>query len=299
VGKPRSLRTVVSSQVYLTSPIAYENGTEAGRPLSSVSTTYPHMESRPLSSLSNNVASPGPEDNGIRVPPWGYFVCATPPPTEQQRQMVMRSPPFVENANLVMQPVSNQVPSMPNMNAVVSIPRGNPMAKHEKNDTPTSRVDKDHSMKVSSANRANGMDSEGGSNRCVVGPSQQRKVFVGGVPKDMTQADLHTIFIRYGKVKKAWLQKSVHGEPQSHRGFGFVIFDDPTVVDKLLGPENFSTRLALGERVSATGTPVTIEVKRALTSNNLKNGQGPVHAPRQGGNPNQKMVHVGSRSVPH
>lgn len=98
-------------------------------------------------------------------------------------------------------------------------------------------------------------------------PRQAGKVFVGGVPQDMSQDDLYTIFSDYGGVKKAWLQsyrtagRINQSPPHNHRGFGFVIFYDGSSVDQLLG-KSFSRYLPLtdGRR---------LEVKRAVPSSDL------------------------------
>lgn len=98
--------------------------------------------------------------------------------------------------------------------------------------------------------------------------AQDRKVFVGGVPQDLTQDDLYAIFSEYAGVKKAWLQKCRNADestnscpPQSHRGFGFVIFHDAAAIDELLGqaPSRF-VMLRSGAK---------LEVKRALSSNKM------------------------------
>lgn len=98
-------------------------------------------------------------------------------------------------------------------------------------------------------------------------PLQGQKVFVGGIPQDMTQDDLLAVFNKFSPVKKAWLQRYKQQIPEAsmphpnHRGFGFVIFYDAAAVDHLLGP-NFSSYIKLedGRR---------LEVKRALSSNDI------------------------------
>ena len=96
------------------------------------------------------------------------------------------------------------------------------------------------------------------------GPKRNvRKVFVGGVPQDMTQDELHSVFSEHASIKKAWLQKyragpgAVH-HPNKHRGFGFVIFNDASGVDILLG-DSFSRYLVLSDGKK-------LEVKRAVSS---------------------------------
>lgn len=104
--------------------------------------------------------------------------------------------------------------------------------------------------------------------------TQVRKVFVGGIPQHMTQDDLCAFFSSFGVVSKAWLQRqrlaengpahNAHaGSIQNHRGFGFVVFQDPNTVDELLGSEvSRFLELKDGRR---------IEVKRAKTSTDMTN----------------------------
>lgn len=184
---------------------------------------------------------------------------------------------MVENISFAVPNYSQVVPVMPNVRG----PNGQaPIPPHKEEHSPKASQaypDKDSSLMSSSRNNVIGdqVDADGqqgGSSRC---PSQQRKIFIGGVPQDMTQAELYTFFGQYGKVKKAWLQKArAQGAPQSHRGFGFVIFDDTMVVDKLLGSGNFSLRLALPDKTSAPGCPTTVEIKRAMSTNSLKHSHG-------------------------
>lgn len=98
-------------------------------------------------------------------------------------------------------------------------------------------------------------------------PRHAGKVFVGGVPQDMSQDDMFQIFSTYGGIKKAWLQsyrtagRINQSPPHNHRGFGFVIFFDGSSVDNLLG-NSFSKYLPLpdGRR---------LEIKRAVPSSDL------------------------------
>lgn len=112
---------------------------------------------------------------------------------------------------------------------------------------------------------------------------QLRKVFVGGIPQDMGQDDLYTVFSEFAGVKKAWLQRHRnHGSPnsrppQNHRGFGFVIFYDSNAVDQLLGnnPARFIV-LKDGRK---------LEVKRAVSNTDMTNdGAAPSPASPQGNN---------------
>jgi len=109
--------------------------------------------------------------------------------------------------------------------------------------------------------------------------SQNRKVFVGGIPQDMNQDDLYTIFSDFAGVKKAWLQRyrprltavqarrpnnaSEHGPPHNHRGFGFVIFYESSAVDQMLGTD-YSRFIPVREGGR-------LEVKRAVSSGDIAN----------------------------
>merc|ERR1711971_1066225 len=82
---------------------------------------------------------------------------------------------------------------------------------------------------------------------------QMRKVFVGGIPKNIDQHQLRVFFNTFGKVQKAWLQKVRHGPKQTvneHRGFGFVVFCDKSSLDTLM-EDNFArfVKLENGPRV--------------------------------------------------
>jgi len=94
---------------------------------------------------------------------------------------------------------------------------------------------------------------------------QARKIFVGGVPQDLSQDDLYAVFSEMAGVKKAWLQRyRTNGgptPPHNHRGFGFVIFYDPSAVDQLLGNQTSKFIMLRDGR--------KLEVKRALSSNDL------------------------------
>ncbi|CAL9073765.1 hypothetical protein MUK42_09107 [Musa troglodytarum] len=58
------------------------------------------------------------------------------------------------------------------------------------------------------------------------------KIFVGGLPKDTTMATFEQHFEKYGKiVDKVIMRDRNTNKP---RGFGFITFDDPSVVDKVI-----------------------------------------------------------------
>jgi len=92
---------------------------------------------------------------------------------------------------------------------------------------------------------------------------QDQKVFVGGIPQKMDKNDLHNMFSKLAKVKKAWLQMNPADSSwghaatgKQHRGFGFVIFAEKGAVDRLLGQE--------ASRFIWLGDNRRLEVKRAV-----------------------------------
>lgn len=122
------------------------------------------------------------------------------------------------------------------------------------------------------------LDSEVGGDKM---PPQLRKVFVGGIPQDLGQDELHVIFSEYGEVQRAWLQRCrsttcaprPSAQPQ-HRGFGFIIFTDCAAVDRLLsGVFSRYLKLTCGRR---------LEVKRAISSERMPQTPPPMkgHVPR-------------------
>lgn len=114
-----------------------------------------------------------------------------------------------------------------------------------------------------------------------VGPSQARKIFVGGIPQEMQQEELFKLFAMYGQVKKAWLQRYRDGNSKgkaaapgnNHRGFGFVIFQDSSAVDQLLGNNNSSfITLESGRK---------LEIKRAVSSSDITTSGTSAESPPQ------------------
>ncbi|CAK0902902.1 unnamed protein product [Prorocentrum cordatum] len=106
--------------------------------------------------------------------------------------------------------------------------------------------------------------------------TQGRKIFVGGVPQDMSEEDLHQVFSDYW-VKKAWLQQGradanglrrPSASGRSHRGFGFVIFYGTDAVDQILGTADAKFISLKEGRFEGK----QIEVKRAVSSNEIVTG---------------------------
>nr|GFC89122.1 heterogeneous nuclear ribonucleoprotein 1-like [Tanacetum cinerariifolium] len=58
------------------------------------------------------------------------------------------------------------------------------------------------------------------------------KVFIGGISWDTTEEILTDYFSKYGNVSQTVIMRDkVTGRP---RGFGFVVFSDPSVLDTVL-----------------------------------------------------------------
>lgn len=119
-------------------------------------------------------------------------------------------------------------------------------------------------------------------------PIGSRKLFVGGVPQDMHQTDLYSIFSEYGKVKKAWVQKCKHVSndseaPQNHRGFGFVIFVDESTIEHLLGGNSARFIMLPNGR--------KLEIKLALSSNKIASDPSVLTQSNQN-RATQRILHV-------
>lgn len=62
--------------------------------------------------------------------------------------------------------------------------------------------------------------------------SDEGKLFVGGIPWDTTEEKLKEYFNQYGDVTQTVIMRDkTTGRP---RGFGFVVFADPSVLDAVL-----------------------------------------------------------------
>lgn len=71
--------------------------------------------------------------------------------------------------------------------------------------------------------------------------AQPNKLFVGGIPQQMTQEELARVLSQIGRVERAWLQKRRYSQAHqtasalTHRGFGFALFESEAAVDRWLG----------------------------------------------------------------
>eukprot|EP00252_Welwitschia_mirabilis_P016919 TRINITY_DN37677_c0_g1_i1.p1 TRINITY_DN37677_c0_g1~~TRINITY_DN37677_c0_g1_i1.p1 ORF type:complete len:390 (+),score=79.59 TRINITY_DN37677_c0_g1_i1:135-1304(+) len=64
------------------------------------------------------------------------------------------------------------------------------------------------------------------------GPSSPGKIFIGGLSKDTSTESLSRHFRKYGEIIDSVVMRNVYtGHP---RGFGFVTYSDPSVIDKVL-----------------------------------------------------------------
>ena len=80
--------------------------------------------------------------------------------------------------------------------------------------------------------------------------SDEGKLFVGGIPWDTTEEKLNEYFSKYGEVTQTVIMRDkTTGRP---RGFGFVVFSDPSVLDRVLQDKH-----TIGDKV--------VEAKRALS----------------------------------
>lgn len=62
--------------------------------------------------------------------------------------------------------------------------------------------------------------------------SDQGKLFIGGISWDTTEENLTEYFGNYGEVLQTVIMRDkMTGRP---RGFGFVVFADPSVLDRVL-----------------------------------------------------------------
>ncbi|ESW22924.1 hypothetical protein PHAVU_004G006700 [Phaseolus vulgaris] len=77
-----------------------------------------------------------------------------------------------------------------------------------------------------------------------------KKIFVGGIPSNVTEDEFRDFFTRYGEVKDHQIMRD-HSTNRS-RGFGFITFDSEEAVDDLL---------SMGNKIEFAGAQV--EIKKA------------------------------------
>lgn len=64
------------------------------------------------------------------------------------------------------------------------------------------------------------------------GKDDDKKLFVGGLPKPCEEKDLRDEFSKYGEIESVHIKKDP--VTQLSRGFCFIVFKDPSTVDKVL-----------------------------------------------------------------
>lgn len=86
------------------------------------------------------------------------------------------------------------------------------------------------------------------------GDEQERKLFVGGINKiSTTEEQLMDFFRPYGNIIDCTIMRD---QDKQSRGFGFVLFEDGTSVDKVIADKKDGTNFCVDEH--------HIEIKRAL-----------------------------------
>ncbi|KDP40375.1 hypothetical protein JCGZ_02373 [Jatropha curcas] len=113
--------------------------------------------------------------------------------------------------------------------------------------------------------------------------SDQGKLFIGGISWETTEEKLKDYFTQYGDVLQTVVMRDkTTGRP---RGFGFVVFADPAILDTVLQDKH-------------TIDGRTVEAKKALSreeqQTNTRNGNiNPARNPGSGGNIRTKKIFVG------
>ncbi|ONK79559.1 uncharacterized protein A4U43_C01F7610 [Asparagus officinalis] len=117
--------------------------------------------------------------------------------------------------------------------------------------------------------------------------SDQGKLFIGGISWDTTEEKLKEYFGNYGEVLQAVIMRDkMTGRP---RGFGFVVFADPSILDRVLQDKhNIDGRMVEAKRALSREEQHT--TGRSGNSNSGRMGGG---AGGGGGNLRTKKIFVG------
>lgn len=84
---------------------------------------------------------------------------------------------------------------------------------------------------------------------------QEAKIFVGGLNWSTSEEKLRSYFENFGSVQEAFVSYDRHtGRP---RGFGFVVFEDPLVADKVVSIQHTIDRREVTMEVSNLGATVS------------------------------------------
>lgn len=92
--------------------------------------------------------------------------------------------------------------------------------------------------------------------------SSYPKVFLGGLPSNVTETDLRTFFMRFGKVMEVVIMYDQ--EKKKSRGFGFLSFEDEEAVERCVS-EHF---------VNLSGKQVEIKKAEPRDSNKMNDNSG-------------------------
>ncbi|KAL5665307.1 hypothetical protein ACJX0J_025415, partial [Zea mays] len=107
---------------------------------------------------------------------------------------------------------------------------------------------------------ASGYGDAGGEDVRGAGGDSSGKIFVGGVAWETTEESFSKHFEKYGAITDSVIMKDKH--TKMPRGFGFVTFSDPSVIDKVLEDEH-----VIDGR--------TVEVKRTVPREEMNTKDGP------------------------
>ncbi|XP_012238132.1 heterogeneous nuclear ribonucleoprotein 27C isoform X1 [Bombus impatiens] len=115
------------------------------------------------------------------------------------------------------------------------------------------------------------------------------KVFLGGLPSNVTETDLRSFFTRFGKVMEVVIMYDQ--EKKKSRGFGFLSFEDEDAVDRCVA-EHF---------VNLNGKQVEIKRAEPRDSSSKMNDshQGQWGPPQQGGPPMGMAGNMGPMGGPN
>ncbi|XP_031276948.1 heterogeneous nuclear ribonucleoprotein 1-like [Pistacia vera] len=111
--------------------------------------------------------------------------------------------------------------------------------------------------------------------------SDDGKLFIGGIAWDTTEDKLRDYFNQYGDVSQAVIMRDkTTGRP---RGFGFVVFTDPSILDQVLQDKH-----TIDGRTVEAKKALSREEQHSSRSGNFNSGRG-----AEGGNFRTKKIFVG------
>lgn len=103
-----------------------------------------------------------------------------------------------------------------------------------------------------------------------MGSKQEGKVFVGGLSWETTDVKLKQYFENFGPVQEAFV--SYDRRTRRPRGFGFVIFSDPAVVDKVVAQQHTIDRREVEAKkaLPREESPVSKDLQAAASGQKTK-----------------------------